>query len=1079
MNVKSWSKALTLLLVASVCTFSVNAADANDAAIAMMQQQTKKISGTVTDNAGEPIIGANIVLKSNRSVGAITDIDGKYTLDVPAGAVLQVSYVGYTTKDVAVGSQNVVNVTLVEDSEQLDEVVVVGYGVQRKSDVTGSIAIADAKDLLRTASFGALTGLKGIAPGVNVFVNSGAPGGKSQVVIRGRSSIRATGDPLYVVDGVVMEDFQFVNPNDIERMEVLKDASATAIYGARGANGVIMVTTKRGGTQDGKATVSYSGWVSASMLGRKMKTMNGNEWMRAYRLGMQNEVAYGTAYTAEDMNKRWEKFAAYAVGNNNGYREAFRINGAFNREGWKNEFDDNLVNLYSTDWQKETTRTAISHNHQLNIQQGGKNSSVGAFLNYTDQQGIVNNSYMKRLNAKLTYDAKPTPWLTTNVNMMVNHTWQRTIPVGTGGMDAGRMMIEMPTIIPVKWTDGSWSSNADLNKNGLGFEAAPNPRHFTELRNHMVYRTQIFGNAALTFHLMDGLDLKTQFGIDGQIRRWRNHEPYGLVNQDNNGKGSASFSFDDILYWQEETFLTYNKVFGKHRVNGVLGASWTERVSRTNGGSAGNFTTNAFGFDNIGAGSEPGTPSSGHSRWAMNSYFFRAGYTYNDKYMATLTARVDGSSKFGANNKYGMFPSLGLGWMISNEDFMKDITWIDQLKLHTSYGVTGNSEIPLYQSLAVYGFGTTLLNGAYASSSSASRLASPDLKWEKTGQFDIGFNLNTFKNRLNFDISYYYKYTDDLLLDAPIPATSGYTNIYKNVGAVSNQGIDAMVTFTPVQTKDFEWNSTINVNYNTNKVEKLANNNADLLVGGDFLGGNVIMRVGEEMGAFYGLQRLGIKGEAWVSQYGGRVGTALRNDDLKQEAGETPEAYKKRIGKQILGSPLPKVTGSWINKFYYKGFDLTIDLQFVTGSKTRQDYYHSAEDRFGLTGGMASILYDQWRPGMAEDAGAKSVQAIRLQPLSGQDSKSDTRWCVDGSYIRGNLFQLGYNFNKSVTNALRIGSLRTYVSVENAFVITSKLFQGYDPEAQSDNRGNPFEQNAAFFSYPRPIVVTLGANVTF
>lgn len=1078
MNVKSWSKALTLLLVASVCTFSVNAADTNDAAIAMMQQQTKKISGTVTDNAGEPVIGANIVLKSNRSVGAITDIDGKYTLDVPAGAVLVVSYVGYTTKEVAVGSQNVVNVNLVEDSQQLDEVVVVGYGVQRKSDVTGSIAIADAKDLLRTPSFSAIQGLKGIAPGVNVFINSGMPGGGTRVVIRGRSSIQAAGEPLYVVDGVVMEDFQFVNPNDIERMEVLKDASATAIYGARGANGVIMVTTKRGGTQEGKATVSYSGWVSASIMGRKMKTLTGDEWMKAYRIGMQNAERFG-GKSASELNARWTNISMNNPANPQ-FQPLFRIDGAFNPEGWRNADDKNLVNLYNTDWQKESTRTAISHNHQLNIQQGGKNSSVGAFLNYTDQQGIVNNTYMKRLNAKLTYDAKPTPWLSTGVNLMVNHTWQRETQIGSGGMDAIRMIIEMPTIIPVKYPDGGWSSTSSSigssrSINGFGFEAAPNPVHFLDQRNYMAYRTQIFGNAALTFHLMDGLDLKTQFGVDAQMRRWRRHQPFGLVNQDNGGKGWVGLSFDDILYWQEETFLTYNKVFGKHRVNGVLGLSWTERVNRNMGSSSGNFTTNAFGFDNIGAGSEPNTPSSSYGRWAMNSYFFRGGYTYDDKYMATVTARVDGSSRFGANNKYALFPSLGLGWMISNEDFMKDITWIDQLKLHSSFGVTGNSEIGQFNSLSTYSFGTTLIGGARVPSASPTRLSNPDLRWEKTSQFDVGFNLNMFKNRLNFDVSYYYKYTDDLLLSAPIPASSGYNSIMRNIGAVSNQGVDAMVTFVPVQTKDFEWNSTINFNYNSNKVERLANNNADLTTD-SWLGGDVIMRVGEPLGSIYILNRVGIKGEAFVAQYGGRVGTALRNNNLPRLDGESDEAFNKRRGKQLQGPSVPPVQGSWINKFYYKNFDLTVDLQFTLGGKINQRFYHSGEDRFGLTGGLASILHDAWSPGKPTDV-PDQVQAVRLASFDGQDSTMDSRWLASASYLRGNLFQLGYNFDKGVTNALRLSALRAYVSVENAFAIYSSKFQGYDGEGTTT--GNVFSQNQSFFQYPRPTVFTLGANVTF
>lgn len=432
-------------------------------------QQGKVVSGTITDSKGEAIIGANVLVKGS-SLGTTTDFDGKYSLEVPAGAVLQVSYIGYLSKEVAVGNQSNINIVLTEDTQALDEVVVVGYGTQRKSDVTGSISVANADDILKTSSFNALAGLKGKASGVNIFTNSGQPGGATRVMIRGIGTINSSSNPLYVVDGVVMEDFQFLNPNDIERIEVLKDASATAIYGARGANGVLMITTKRGISGEG-VKVSYNGYVSLSQAASKMDVMNAAEFMEAMKISYENDRKwYGSTKTL-----------------------TLKDTELFNADG---------TPKYDTDWQDEATRTALSHNHQLSIQQGGKNSSVGAFLNYTDQQGVMLNTFMKRINAKLTYDAKPLSWLSTGVNVLVNHTWQNDTDEGGGGQVARRTMIEMPAIFPVKYPNGKWSNS--FSTSDFSFEAMANPVHALETMERMRYRTQIFGNAALTFHLLPG-----------------------------------------------------------------------------------------------------------------------------------------------------------------------------------------------------------------------------------------------------------------------------------------------------------------------------------------------------------------------------------------------------------------------------------------------------------------------------------------------------------------------------------------------------------------------------------------------
>lgn len=1004
-------------------------------ASAMVVQQGKKVTGVVVDATGEPVIGANVVVKGTTN-GTITDFDGNYTIEgVSASDVLVFSYIGYLSQEITVGNQAAINVTLSEDSQALDEVVVVGYGVMRKSDVTGSIGVAKGDELTKNQNFSALDNLRGKVSGVNIFSNSSQPGAYSnRVVIRGMATINASSNPLYVVDGVVMENFDLVNPNDIESMEVLKDASAAAIYGARGANGVIMVTTKRGKKDGEGVQISYQGSVSASHIARKMDTMTAQEWCDAFMIGLENENKY--------QGKNW----------------------SLNRTDWFNDPDyfTNGNPIYDTNWQDEATRTAVSHNHQLNIQQAGKNSSMGAFLNYTDQQGIVNNTYNKRINAKMTYDANPTPWLSTAVNVLVNHTWGRYTPEDGGGQEARRTMIEMLPWLPVKDKNGNYTTSTSSSINDvLGFEGMSNPVMILDLQRRMRYNTQIFGNAALTFHLAEGLDLKTQLGIDHHNQTYRGYSSIGL-NNISMPNGWAEYQNWNTLYWQEETYLTYNKVFGDHRLNAMAGLSWTERTQNWNKARTEGFSDDFFEDYNMSAGTTPSSPESSWNRWRMNSYFLRFAYTYKDRYSATVTGRVDGSSKFGENNKYAFFPSAGLAWNISQEDFLKDNNTISNLKLHTSYGLTGNSEIDMYRSLARVSSGTLLINDVRNPYSYVSSMANPDLKWEKTGQFDVGMEIGLWQNKLTFDIAYYNKKTTDLLLDCPLPHSTGFSTVYKNIGSVRNSGMDLMINARPVTTNDFSWSSTVNLNYNKNKILHLGENDEDIEMNWWVGGSESILRVGENMSAFYGYRRLGVytqedynNGLCDLNQ----VGRAKRTDK-----------------KEIIGKGMPDWTGSWINNFSYKNFDLTMDFQFVWGVETMQQFYHSTYDRFGITNGLSNILYDAYNGSNPETM----QQAIYLcnSGHAGQDTTIDDSWIANGSYLRLNMLQLGYTFDSAVAKKIGLAGLRVYASGNNLFLITSKDYNGYDPEGTSQG-DNKFGQNMTFFSYPRARTFTFGVNVTF
>lgn len=1022
-------------------------------------QQQKKVIITVVDGQNEPVVGASVMMMSSKT-GVITDINGRCDIDAASGDEIRVSSIGYVAQTIKLGKGGSQRIVLLEDKQLLDEVVVVGYGTMRKSDLTGSSSTTKGSEILKMQGFNALEGLKGKAAGVNIFNNTGQPGGEMRVIIRGISTINASSSPLYIVDGVAMTDFQFLNPNDIESIEVLKDASSAAIYGARGANGVIMVTTKRGNAGKG-AHIKYDGSFSVSSMARKMDVMNASEWMSAFKQGLENANQFQGMNFDTDLSKIFTD---------------------------TRYFDSNGNPLYDTDWQDECSRVAVSHNHELSIQRSGENgSSVGAFLNFTDQQGILLNTYYKRVNAKLAYDDNPTKWLSTGLNLLVNHSWGNHTSDNPYGQGALRTMIEQLPWLPVQ-LNGEYVQNNMINTTGIlkdkdnpnsGYqtfspEGVANPVELLERVQVIQYKTQIFGNAALTFHLAKGLDLRTQLGIDYHNNRSKGYtpfQPHQLIDQ-GASQGAASAGNSNSLYWQEETYLTYVNDFGKHHLNAMAGASWQARKYDYFGASDNTFTDDYYGYYNLGSGTLKPSVGSDYDKWAMNSYFLRLAYNYNNTYMATVTGRYDGSSKFGQNNKYAFFPSVGLGWLASNESFLKDIETISKLKLHTSFGMTGNSEIGTYRSLATVSQSTTILGGKMVTVSYLDNMPNANLKWEKTSQWDLGFELGLFKNRLNFDISYYYKYTSDLLLNRPVPESTGYSSIMDNIGAVSNHGFDILVTAYPIQTKDFQWTSTLNLGFNKNKVEKLdegasvdpVSGKRQILTDG-FVGYDMLIREGEALSTFYGYKRAGIYDghpENWDAS----------TMNIPSIVGEKV-TYKQR---EILGNGLPDWTGSFINTFNYKNFDLTLDLQFSMGADIMQEYYHSTLARF-LTNGLDRLYEEAWHP-VNNPNGVE--QALRLNNFGmGANNQADSDWVCDGSYLRFNLLQLGYTFSGSACRTLGISALRLYANLNNFWLICSDDYKGYDPDNSTRLGSNNWGANRQFFSYPRPKTFSFGVNVTF
>ena len=1001
--------------------------------IGYVHAQSRAHTGHVVDENGKPLAGVSVTVKGQKS-GTTTDENGNFQLQAEGSVRLIFSMVGYATKEVNADAAG--TVALAASRSTIDSVVVVGYGTMKKADVTGSVASVKASEILAQPITNVLEGLQGRVAGVDIALNSGAPGGLASVIIRGIGSINSSTDPLYVVDGVAMTNIQFLNPYDIQNVEVLKDASSTSIYGARGSNGVILVTTKRGASQRG-TVVSYDMSISEGNLEHEMKTLSSRQWLQVLAGGMANNAIWGAAPRTLDLSDT-------------------RL---FNPDGSPK---------YNTDWQKAVTRTAVSNNHELSIQTRGENSSTGVFLNYTYNQGIMLNSDLRRYNIRLTHDVKLAKWVDFGMNTLVNYSKENEVDPTTGANTPTRTMIEMPRIFPVKFPDGTWANN-QVSSTFSFLDAAENPAKVLLQQTHLNTRTQIFGNAFFNFHITSDLDFKTQFGTDIQNNQGDYYSPSDLLNISANQKGVASINNEQYSYWQQENYLTYKKTFGEHHINALLGASWQERIDEQLNGSTQYFSDDYYRQYNLGAGGQPNSPASSYDRWAINSYFARVGYNFSDRYLLTLTERIDGSSRFGANNKYGYFPSIGAGWVMSKEDFMSGLRSISYLKLRASYGITGNTEIGSYQSLSTISSGTTLLDGSRTGSSSINGLPNPDLKWERTAQTDVGFELQLFQGRVSLEGDYYYKKTTDLLLNKPIPNSTGFSGVLSNIGSMSNQGVDLLLSTRIIEGRNFSWTAAFTANYNKNKVLSLGSNNEDIFPGpywGPVSDGFTILRVGAPAGSFWGYKRLGTYSTDDVAK-----GLAA-DPSFPYKAGEEKESATK----YILGHSSPNWNGSFVNTFRYKAFDLMIDLQYSQGASIAQAFLFSSEDRTGYSNSLVTEL-NAWTPTHQNT----DIQQLRFAPDAGQSAAFDSHWVANGSFIRGRNLVLGYNMTPPQLGALHIKRLRFYVSAQNLFLIMSPQYKGYDPQSVSWNTPGapPFGQNIEFYQYPKARTFTAGVNMSF
>lgn len=998
----------------------------------------RTIKGRVADEAGTGLPGVSVVLKGTQR-GTSTGAAGDFTLDVPEGGqqVLVLSFVGYKSQEVALANQSEITVAMAPDENALDEIVVVGYGSVKKTDLTGAVGTIKGEVLQERPAASLNQGLSGRIAGVNVSSNSGRPGGRANIRIRGASSISVSNNPLYVIDGVILNAVElsngstpidYINPNDIASIEVLKDASSTAIYGARGANGVILVTTKRGTSGGGKVT--YDTDFSIGVVPKKLPVLNSKEFLQVEETIYANAAKYdpvgwatGTKYTDPKLK---------------------RTNPLL--------FDPNGNPLYDTDWQDETFQKAFTQNHQLGLTGGSEKGSFGAFLNYRNENGIARESWQKRFAGRFVFDSQIKSWLKVGGTLGYTDQNEKQIDqLGGGGITAMRQVLEALPIIPVKYPDGKWASNRDYP----GMEGGDSPLRVVAERLYYLKTQTMLGNMYATIRLADGLDFRSTVGTNVINQREDYFAAAGLQYISNNGDAYVySKRFNS---WQFENYLTYIKDFGKiHSVNAMLGLSWQHVDRFDNTARSQNFTDTYFQFNNLGAGATALAPSSLAEAYGLNSYFARINYSLLDKYLVTFTGRIDGSSKFGDANRYAFFPSAALAWRVSEEEFLKSSPTISNLKIRASYGATGNSEIPAYRALAGMSSYDVIFGGVRNIGTGVGRMSNSNLQWEKTQQVDFGIELGLFSNRLSFELDLYRRKVNKMLLDAPLAMSSGYSSIFTNIGSMENKGVEFAVNSTNIKAGDFSWNTTFNFSFNKNKVLALSG-------GSDIFSGNTIVRVGEPVGAFFGRVHLGTwsTAEAEEAKRYNMLPGDVKYQDLNNDGTINDN------DRAIIGKGIPDGFGTFLNTFQYKALSLTVDLQYMYGNDVLDRSIHSAEDRQGIANSYKTVL-NAWTE-TNQDTPIAQIRPINAYYTTNNDSHKVT----DASFIRGRNLLLAYTFPAAVVSRLKLDRLRVYGSVQNFFLITK--YKGYDPEVS--NSGSPFDQGFGLYDYPKPRVFMLGLNI--
>jgi TonB-linked SusC/RagA family outer membrane protein len=1029
--------ALLVLLTMAYPTFSLAKASALTP-MKIVNTIDRTIQGKVTDKqTGETLPGVNILIKGT-STGTATDASGKYSLTVPNdNTTLIFSFVGYESYEITVGNQSNLDVSLSTDSRTMDELVVIGYGTVRKSDLTGSVGAIKGDKLLDRQATNVAQSLQGRIPGVDVAINSSAPGYQPRIRIRGVGSINSSLEPLYVVDGIVgVSNPNLLNPNDIESLEVLKDASATAIYGSRGANGVIIITTKRG--KSGATQITYDAWGSYITPAKRLGMLSADEYMDVYNTAFDNAEKYDPQGFADGK-----------------YVRNFPVD-------FPNLFDSNGKPLYNTNWEKEIYKPTSAHNHELAIRGGSEKSMYSLSLGYAKQGGLMLNSNFERYSMKLTLDSDATKWLKVGGSVFLNKSNTNEIDGGSGGLNVPRMVMEALPILPIKYPDGNWGRNKDWP----GMEGGENPVRISEQRTQTNPKTQVLSQVYSTIQFSPSLSMRTNFSNEFKFDKYNFYSGRDLNALSADQKGVASISSTNEYYWQFENYFNYNKTFNTdHSIGALAGLSWQRRSWESFGASAQNFIDDYWGWHNIGVGTTLQKPSSGDQEWSLNSYFGRVNYSFKSRYLVTFTGRYDGASKFGENSKYAFFPSAALAWNLGEEQFIKGINAISTAKIRLSYGKTGNQEIGQYRSQQFLGTGDVLLGGVRQTGMWRTSFGNSDLRWEYTNQLDLGLDLGLFNDRVDVSFDLYRKVTKDLLLDAPIPWSTGLGSVTQNIGSVENKGIEIGLNTRNIVSDGFTWSTNFAFSANKNEILQLGVNNDDIFPGPWFLGQTNILRVGHAIGTLWGYKRLGTFSSDEVelaktyNRLPGDIKWAdINNDGVIDGSDET-----------IIGRSYPKFNLNIGNNFQIGKFDLAFDIRIVSGVNTVNATKHSVEDRQGIASSAKTVL-NAWTP---QNQNTHIAQIRHYN--AGYDTHMDDWWVEDGSFVRGQNIVLGYSLPTQF-GKVNLQKLRLYLSAQNFFLISK--YSGYDPEALT-GFGGQLTANMEFFQYPRPRTFNVGLNVVF
>ena len=1040
-----WRLMLTLLLLAvGVVTASA--------------QQT--VTGVVTSaDDGETLPGASVKIKET-SAGTTTDMDGKYKLSVSKGQTLVFSYIGYTPKSVKYTGQPTINVTLSSKDATMDEVVVVGYGVMKRSDLTGSVVSVGEADIKKSVITSADQALQGRAAGVQVTQNSGSPGGGISVSIRGVNSLNGN-EPLYVIDGVAIDGqtngnssaLSAINPSDIVSMEVLKDASATAIYGSRASNGVVLITTKRG--QAGKPSISYEGYYALQQIPSRLETMNLREYAKLY-------------------NERVDAL------------------------GWgeREEFADPSILGDGTNWQNEIFRNASMHNHQLTVSGGNETGQYLISGGYLSQDGIAVGSDFSRFSARVNADTKLQKWLQVGIQSSFARTQKNnTIDDGNVIETALRQLPEMPAKNP----DGSWGYQ-ETNQLATYYS---NPLADALTRENYEKGLQVMLNAFANVDIYKGLTLRVEYGGSwnyGNTYYFQPNLTLGSWSQNSSGsRGSSNSS-----YWSFKQYMTYMNTFGKHSLNIMVGHESQESGWENLSAGRTGYLFNSVHELNVGD-AKTATNNNQKGSSSIESYYGRLNYTFDNRYLLTATLRADGSSSFGPDNRWGWFPSVALAWRFKEESFLKDVEWLSNGKLRLGWGLVGN------QNAGAYAYGATMANvaTAYGTGFYPSRFANSKLKWEQTKAWNVGLDLTFLNNRIEFIFDAYLKNTDNLLMNAALPTyVSGIIGSpMVNSGAMRNKGFEFTINTVNISNKNFEWKTGLTFSLNRNEVTRLYTESSGIQ-------GNIngltytYTTVGEPVAQFYGYNVIGmfekeddfykkdINGDYLLDAKGNRMIVALpEGKEVNEGTGiwygdyiyedRNDDGVINEQDRTFLGNPEPKFTFGINNDFHWKGFDVNL---FLTGSVGNKVFNYLAQQQSNPTNRWVTLksVCDYAKYDLIDADGERTLDNMQMtnpgastyridQATANENSRMSSVFIENGSYLRIKNLAIGYTLPKKWLQKVKIENLRVYFNVQNLYTFTK--YKGYDPEVGAYNQG-VLLRGVDYARYPSQRIYTFGLNLS-